>query len=174
MAVTAASKGNLMNAHLREPTNEDWPAVLRAANASLPWRLEGNQEWLDNRRNFDEVTYQRRHYVVVDSASSNIVGYGAIEGGSAPGRYRVFVVMDAQLLPSAGEVLYQRLHEELRALGDATAWVREEARDKNVLDFFRGHGFANEQQFTTEQGLEVVTLERTIPIHGKAVAAISK
>jgi hypothetical protein len=155
--------------HLRAPTEQDWPAILRAANASLPWDPDGNQPWLENRRNFDEAAFQRRHYVATDDGSNEIVGYGSIEGGSTPGRYRVFVVMDARLLTSVGDVLYQRLHEDFRSLGGEVAWVREEARDIDALKFFRRHGFANEQPFTTEQGLPVVILEHGYERTGQTV-----
>ncbi len=149
-----------MNARLRIPLENDWPAILRAANASLPWQVEGNRQWLENRMKFDDRAYPRRHYVAQEVSSGEICGYGSIEGCGTPDRYRVFVVMDPALLDSVGETLFERLDEDLTSLGGRIAWVREETRDLPLLEFFRRHGFAGERTFTTEQGLEIVTLER--------------
>jgi N-acetylglutamate synthase-like GNAT family acetyltransferase len=151
-----------MNLRLRTPVEQDWPAISRAADASLPWQIQGNQQWLRNRMNFDDRKLLRRHYVAENSDSGEVCGYGSVEGGPAPDRCRVFVVTAAALLPSVGEALLARLLEDLKSLAVKTAWVREEARDLSVLDFFRRHGFASEREFTTEQGLRVVTLERDI------------
>jgi len=148
-----------MKVQLRTPTRGDWPAILHAANASLPWRVEPNEQWLNNRMTFDEQVQQRRHYVAEDADSGEVVGYGSVEGSGIPGRFRVFIVMDSALLPSAGEIMLQRLRADLLSLGATGAWVREEARDSPLLEFFRSHGFGRKHPFTTEQGLEVVTLE---------------
>jgi hypothetical protein len=66
---------------LRAPNPNDWDAILRCANASLPWHPESNDEWLQNRMRFDAAKYQRRHYVVENSAAAEVVGYGTLEGG---------------------------------------------------------------------------------------------
>ncbi|HEY1629460.1 MAG TPA: hypothetical protein VGF52_06355 [Tepidisphaeraceae bacterium] len=149
-----------MALRLRAPNSQDWDAILRCANASLPWQPKGNDEWLQNRMQFDAGKFKRRHYVVEDDAQ--IVAYGSIEGGPIPERYRVFIVMDARLLPTVGEILYQQLENDLNLLGASIAWVREEARDTNVLDFFRNRGFVGEKSYRTPDGLEVVTLERLL------------
>jgi L-amino acid N-acyltransferase YncA len=150
-----------MTIQLRNPTPDDWPAILRAATASLPWHAEANQEWLRNRMSFDDVARTRRHYVAEESARE-VVGYGSIEASGAPGRFRLFVVMDAKLLATVGETLYQRLYEDLLLVNAKVAWAREEARDVALIDFFRWHGFGRETRFTTEDGLEVVTLEQDL------------
>lgn len=157
-----------MNIRLRTPTAQDWPAIGRAADASLPWRADdnGNAEWLRNRISFDDRAHPRRHYVAEDQDAPEGVdaarGYGSVEGGPATGRFRLFVVCDAALLPSVGEALFTRLHADLIALGATAAFVREEARDTALLAFFRAHGFADEQQLTTDRGLRIVTLERAL------------
>src|SRR6202012_3182523 len=113
-----------MKIHLRPPTPHDWPAILQAANAALPWQTRGNNEWLQNRINFNPA-YQRRHYIAEDIETAQLLGYGSVEGEQTPDRYRMFVVMEASLLPSVGQMLYQQLEEDLRSLGGRIAWVRE-------------------------------------------------
>ena len=151
-----------MGVQLRTPTDADWPAILRCANASLPWQAAGNELWLGNRKKFDEAKFSRRHYVAVDEGSREIVGYGSVEGDENPGRYRVFVVMDAKLLATVGEVLFARLWEDLQSLRADVAWVREEARDVSRLNFFQTHGFGDEVRFRTPDGLDLVTLKRSV------------
>jgi hypothetical protein len=152
----------VMKIELREPQSKDWPAILAAANASLPWQTDGNQQWLQFRMQFDSVKFPRRHYVAVDSSSGKIVGYGSIEGGETPGRFRVFVVMDAQLLADVGEIIYQRLRNDLSELNAEHAWVREEVRDVKLLAFFENHGFMRSNQYRTPGGLEIVLLEQKL------------
>jgi hypothetical protein len=150
---------SIVNVHLRAPTEQDWPAIGRVADVSLPWQAQGNQEWLRNRMNFDGRAYPRRHYIAERTASNEVVGYGSVEGGSIPSRYRVFIVTAAALLPTVGEALFARLLEDLVSLGTKTAWAREEARDTSLLEFFRRHGFSGDREFTTDGGLRVVTIE---------------
>jgi|SRR5450432_3164955 len=149
-----------MQFQLRSPGSEDWEAIRGCADASLPWHPKGNEEWVQNRMRFDTAKYERRHYVAEDIASNEVVAYGSIESGPVAGRFRVFVVMDARMLPEAGEVLYRQLREDLKSLGANVAWVREEARDVNVLGFFQQHGFVGANQYQTPGGLEVVMLEQ--------------
>jgi hypothetical protein len=145
---------------LRAPHAQDWPAIGRVADASLPWQPVGNREWLHNRMNFDERALQRRHHVAEDAGA--MCGYGSVEGGQVSGRYRLFVVTDAKVLSSVGEILMARLDQDLVELRCEVAWVREEARDVELLNFFRRHGFVDAAEFTTETGLRVVTLERHV------------
>ena len=151
-----------MNVRLRTPAEQDWPAIGRAADASLPWQQRGNREWLRNRMDFDDHRYARRHYVAEAAGTGEVCGYGSVEGGPTPARYRVFVVTAAALLPSVGEALLARLLEDMASLGARIAWAREEARDAPLLEFFRRHAFVGEREFTTDDGLRIVTLERDL------------
>jgi predicted N-acetyltransferase YhbS len=147
---------------LREAQEQDWPGILKAADASLPWQEAGNRQWLGNRRNFDVAHLRRRHYVAEETGENRIVGYGSIEEGPESRRFRVFIVTDARLLDTVGNELYRRLREDLDTLQAQIAWVREEARDQALLAFFRALGFGSARQFRTPEGLEVVMLEQRL------------
>jgi len=146
---------------IRQAGDDDWEAILKVADASLPWQTAGNREWLENRKRFDE-SFPRRHYVAQADGERRILGYGSLEGGPQAGRFRVFVVTDATLLETVGESLYRRLREDLVCVEAQLLWVREEKRDQAVLSFFQQRGFQAVQQFRTEQGLEVVMLEQRV------------
>jgi hypothetical protein len=38
-----------MTITLREPVDTDWPAILEAADAAVPWATAMNRVWLANR-----------------------------------------------------------------------------------------------------------------------------
>lgn len=141
---------------LRAPSKADWPAILGAANAALPWDSAGNQEWLEYRKQF---TGQRRHYVVEETPTGPVVGYGAIEEGPEPGVFRLFVVMDPALLRTeTGDLVYDRLVADLADLKARGAWVREYANDRAILAFFRRKGFVERSRFTPPGHQEMVVL----------------
>src|SRR5690348_6266453 len=114
-----------MQVAIREPRPDDWPGIHAAANAALPWASDGNATWLANRRQFDEARFQRRHYVAEDS-DGTIRGYAAVEGDTEPGRFRVFLVTAPERLNAGlGQLLYERLEQDLAHMGATTAWARE-------------------------------------------------
>lgn len=127
---------------LRAATDNDWPAVLAAANASAPARSAENESWLTNRRNFPARERQRWHYVVQDGAT--VIGYGAVEE-TGELEFRVFVVMRDDALSVAGLMLLDKLMNDLRDMGVRRAWVREDAEDAALVDFFRTNGFEDER-----------------------------
>ena len=149
---------------LRRPTESDWSGILAAADAALPQGVgEPNEQWLRARRRFDEGRLSRRHYVAEDRASGRIVGYGGVEGGSEPGRYRMFVVLEgAPLASGLGERIYQRLMLALQDLDADGAWVRELASDTGTLGFFRARGFEERYRYPIARDGEVVVLKRPL------------
>jgi L-amino acid N-acyltransferase YncA len=146
---------------VRTPEPSDWPAILATANAAAPGASAENEEWLANRRAFPERQRARRHFVVADDASAAVIGYGAIEE-TEPAVFRVFVVTSDDTLPSAGELLHQRLIWELRDLRARLLWVRERARDVALLEFFRQHGLCERERRNRSGGGEIVVLEQTL------------
>ena len=146
---------------IRSPEEDDWPAIRAVADAAAPGRERENDEWLRHRRGFPVDRYPRRHYVVVGESTAAVIGYGAIEG-SATASFRVFVVMDDALLGVAGPSLYDRLAGDLRELGARRAWVREDATDAALLDFFRGCGLDESERRQVIGGHEIVVLERQL------------
>jgi L-amino acid N-acyltransferase YncA len=149
-----------VNAVLRTPVEADWPAILDAANASLPWAPEKNQEWLHNRKEFDRTGRGRRHYVAEDIALARVVGYGGIEELQKPDRYRIFVVMSPDhLMGGLGDQVFDRLTGDLRELQATAAVAQEEARDLAVTSFLKARGFRETERFTAADGTEIVRLE---------------
>ena len=145
---------------LRIPTASDWPAILGLANAALPWDTEGNQEWLENRKQF---TGLRRHYVAIGQSSGTPLGYGTIEEGPDPGVFRMFIVADPDHLHGTiGDLIYQRLRTDLTNLDAEGVWVREYARDDPVIAFFTERGFAEHNRFTLPGHQEMVVLVKPL------------
>jgi L-amino acid N-acyltransferase YncA len=150
-----------MKVTLRQPQAADWPGIHQVANAALPWAKDGNVAWLANRQQFEQSGYAGRHCVAEDT-KGNIVGYAAVEGEAQSGRFRFFLVTSPELLHGGlGQILYERLDRDLRAVEARVAWAREEARDTALLGFLKERGFAEEQRFTVA-GVEMVLLERCV------------
>jgi hypothetical protein len=151
-----------MNAILREALPSDWPAILAVANVALPFAEKDNEEWLSNRQKFDASHFVRRHYVAEDSATGQVVAYGAVEEGPQPGQFRVFVVMEPGFLPGLGPQVYTRLDADLNELQPQWIWAREEARDP-LVDFLKEYGFEEGTRFTLPNGRDAVVLSRPLP-----------
>lgn len=147
---------------LRRPRAEDWTSILAAANAALPGGQNQNEEWLEQRRGFDERRFLRRHYVAEDARSSEVIAYGAIECASEPGRFRLFLVMDPALLPTVGELMYTRLTEALHELGAEGVWVREFADDTPVLAFLLSKGLEERYRYRVTDVGDLVVLKREL------------
>lgn len=102
---------------LRKPLEDDWPAILEAAHQSAPWAGDHNEEWLSNRKSFDEHSLVRRHYVAVERTANAVIGYGAVEQGPRSNTFRIFVVMSPKLLAGPlGSQVYERLMDDLKML----------------------------------------------------------
>jgi L-amino acid N-acyltransferase YncA len=152
-----------MQIKLRKAVETDWPAIREVANAAVAWGSRDNEEWLSNRMRFDQTGYTRRHYVALDTTTGKVIGYGAVEGGQEAGRYHIFVVMSADLLPTVGDLMYNQLLTDLSALHATTVWVRDYARDAALLAFFAQHGFSETQRFPLPgSGEDAVVMERKL------------
>ena len=144
---------------IRPLREADWQDVLRCADEALPLAGRRNQEWLDNRRAFDEGALRRRHYVVEEGNA--VVGYGAIEE-TDDARWRLFVVMSpAHLNSAAGDEIAARLFADALELRGRTLWLREEAGDQAMAMFCARHGFAAMQRFTVED-VPISVYERSL------------
>jgi hypothetical protein len=149
---------------VRPIQKKDWPEVLDAANASAPWAIGQNINWLKNRQEFDETTWHRRHYVLLDLNSDKVIGYGGVEEGPLPEMFRVFVVMDPTHLNSdGGSQLFEQLLTDLLDLKASEAWIREDAGDKQLLEFFARKHFLETSRVTLQDGMEVVRMSLHLP-----------
>ena len=152
-----------MNGTLRAPLESDWPAILNVAHAAAPWAGDKNLEWLHNRRQFDDKAWRRRHYVIEDGATQQVIGYGGVEEGPRPGIFRVFVVLSPERLTGGlGQYLYDHLRADLGELGADRVWAREEGRDTALLIFFTQQQFVETSRATLPDGMEVVFMEHPL------------
>ncbi len=151
-----------MNAEFRPADPCDWPAILQVAHQAVPDAKLENEEWWQNRQDFDTSRLRRRHYVAEDPETGQILAYGAIEEGPKANMYRLFVVMDPSLLEKGlAEQCYARLQGDLTELEAEIAWVREEIRDP-IVSFFRGRGFEERSRFMLSNGREAIVLGRRL------------
>lgn len=143
---------------LRVPTDDDWDSILALAHAAIPWDSEGNEEWLHNRRTFPN---RRLHYLVEDEIGA-IRGYGAAEEGPDKDIYRVFLVMSAEdLQGDPGDIVFDRLVDDLAKLGARGLWAREYAEDQTIRTDLERRGFVEQTRFTPPGEREMVVLVRT-------------
>ena len=113
-----------VNARLRPLVERDWRPIRNLAFARARKDGPGNDLWLRNRRDFDKEHYERRHYVVEDGASRQILGYGSIEQSVYLPRYRLFIVTDPKWLKrGVGELLLNQLISDLREAGAVNGLV---------------------------------------------------
>src|SRR5689334_17495420 len=74
---------------------QDYALLHTLSNFQVPQDHEGNREWQQNRRNYDEAKGKRRHYIAVHSLTQEPVGYADIERQqSDPNGYRLYLVFD--------------------------------------------------------------------------------
>ena len=119
-------------------------AVLAVAHAAIPYDPEGNQRWLRERQQIDEQQLLRRHYIVYDTTSQSIVGYGALEQQppDPPQRLRLFLIIAPGYLRSgAGRTLYSRLMDDAAACKATSLWMREYQQDNELISFMQERGF---------------------------------
>ncbi len=137
--------------------NEDSAAVLAVADAAIPHDPDGNRKWLRARKQLDEQTYVRRHYVVVNDMQGT-VGYGAIEQQEADRRrLRLYLVVYPGYLRSGeGRALYTQLMKDAEFLNVFSLWMRYYQQDHELIHFMQERGFV-QTRLTRELRL---TLER--------------
>src|SRR5260370_42346040 len=106
---------------LREPGDDDWPAILDLAERSLTEfpNAPSQLEWLNNRRSFSPSDGIQQHFIA--TAGEQIVGYAGIEhrikttNGRNPvdGVYRLFVVVAPSARTTLGTKLLAHLRDRL-------------------------------------------------------------
>jgi N-acetylglutamate synthase-like GNAT family acetyltransferase len=133
-----------------------WDLVLELANQAVPFAPEGNAEWLEYRKAFDETKRIRNHYIAADD--ENPVGYGCLEQQSDdPQWLRIFVVCSPEnLRGEVGRCLYRKLLQDAEELGSAHLWAREYQEDESAREFFMERGFVEVNRFTPPGELPMV------------------
>ena len=138
-----ANFSNEVNTKLRPFHDPDWPTVSAIASARTRDDAPGHQLWLRGRQKFDESRYFRRHYVVENSARKQIVAYGAVEQSIYLPKYRLLLVSDPQWLKrGVGDLLLERLMEDLREAQAITVSCRQYASETELVKLLESRGFA--------------------------------
>ncbi len=153
-----------MRAFGRDDVQEDYRLLHALSNSQVPQDPEGNLEWQLNRRQYDEATGIRRHYIAHYAATHEPVAYAAIEQlQNNPAYFRLYLVFDPTRweFASLGEFLYQRLLEDAREFGAATLLMVEYASDFAFLSFLKAHNF-KEVGNSNYNGFEIVRMELTL------------
>jgi GNAT superfamily N-acetyltransferase len=131
---------NRVTANLRPPVVNDWSPIAKLAFARHEADGPGNDLWLSRRQNFDEANYVRRQFVAEDAGQ--ILGYGAIEQTIYLPRYQLLLVMDPRWLKlGVGDLLLERLLDELKKAGAITVSCKEYASQTEPLTFLQERGF---------------------------------
>jgi N-acetylglutamate synthase-like GNAT family acetyltransferase len=132
---------------LRPFDDSRWDEVLAFADAVVPYDLEGNRVWLTNRQRFAATGRVRRHYAALRE-DGQMIAYGAIEQQADDTVYRLFIVPRAAgLMDTVGQALFERFAEDLDELGATHVWMREYARDVELVQFAQEYGFVQVEAF---------------------------
>jgi GNAT superfamily N-acetyltransferase len=146
---------------LREPREDDWPAILDLADRSVR-AVAGagaQEEWLHNRQ---RPSGPQRHFVAVEAGA--LVGYASIESpsGRAERGVRLFVVAPPERLAEIGSLLYEQIESVLPELRAEEAWLVEYAGDRKLLAFLAERGFRETRRFRLEDGVECVVVSKRL------------
>lgn len=131
------------NARLRPFADADWQTIPPFVYHLVPDSRQDEEVWLRNRQQFDESRYTRRQYVVEHAETKQLIGYGSIEQTIFLPQYRLFLFAAPEWLQvGVGDLLLDRLAEDLRAAQAIAVWHRNFAQSTAVLDFLAPRGFA--------------------------------
>ena len=136
-----------VNTSLRPLISKDWLPIKTMAYARQQADVPGNDLWLHRRQNFDEARYVRRQYVAEDAKAGQILGFGSVEQSIYLPKYRLFIVSDPRWLKlGVGDLLLERLMNDLKEANAVTVSVREYASQTELLAFLKGRGFKEVDQ----------------------------
>jgi N-acetylglutamate synthase-like GNAT family acetyltransferase len=141
---------------IRSFQSEDFDILVDLANQAAPFAADGNKEWFEYRKAFDESQRVRHHYIAEESGQA--VGYGCIEQQSDDPKWmRIFVVCSPEKLSGeAGASLYHQLLGKAREISATHLWAREYQEDQPINIFFKERGFLETQRFQLPDDLPMV------------------
>ena len=143
-----ASFSNEVITKLRPFHDPDWPNVSAIALARAGDDAPGHEFWLRGRQKFDESRYFRRHYVVENAEGKHIIAYGAVEQTVYLPKYRLLLLADPQWLKQGvGDLLLDRLMEDLREAQAVTVSCRQYASETEVVKLLESRGFTVTSRF---------------------------
>ena len=134
---------NEVNTKLRPFNTPDWSTVSAIVSARAAGDERGHEFWMNRRQAFDESRYFRRHYVVENAQTKQIIAYGGVEQTIYLPKYRLFLVTDPQWLKrGVGDLLLDRLTEDLHEAQAVTVSCRPYASEKELINVLERRGFA--------------------------------
>ena len=137
------SFSNEVNTKLRPFHDPDWRPVSAIASARAGADARGYELWLSRRQKFDESRYFRRHYVVENGKTKQIIAYGAVEQTVYLPKYRLLLLSDPQWLKrGVGDLLLDRLTDDLAEAKAITVSCRQYASEIELIQLLKRRGFA--------------------------------
>lgn len=131
-----------VKARLRPFSEQDWTAISAIVTARDRNDPAGNELWLRKRREFNESSYIRRHYVAEHAETGQLLGYGSIEQTIYLPRYSLILVIDPLWLQrGVGDLLLERLIGDLREVAAVTVTFRDYESASEIQGFLKEHGF---------------------------------
>jgi hypothetical protein len=185
MSGVKSARGKMGEFSIRTPCDDDWQAILKLANRSLCEMpaAPSQQQWLDNRRSYSQSEGIQHHFVAI--SGDQIIGYACIEHrdnlnlhppatGTAPGEYRLFVVVAPADRATLGTRLLKLLGQQLIELGASRAWMTEYEADALLVSFLEQTGFVRQTTFTLPDGTTAVRLIMDAPFQSLAARQESR
>jgi RNA polymerase sigma factor (sigma-70 family) len=161
-----------IEARLRPPSERDWGPV--STLSSSPETLDGEEHdlWMRGRKSFDEGRFIRRHYVVEHAGNGQLLGYGAVEQSVYLPRYRLFMAVEpARLAEGVGDLLLERLTNDLTEVNAITVSLREHASRADLISFLAGRGFVETSRVLDMRlSLKEVDHSPHAPVAGRVAA----
>jgi RNA polymerase sigma-70 factor (ECF subfamily) len=129
-----------VKARLRPFGESDWASI--SAIAPTVGDAEGGELWSRRRKEFDEARYVRRHYLAEHEETGQHLGYGSVEQTIYLPRYRLILVVGPEWLRrGVGDLLLERLTDDLREARAVTVTFRDYESASETQEFLRGRGF---------------------------------
>ena len=133
---------NQVNTKLRPFHDPDWSPVSAIASARAGEDARGHELWLSRRQKFDESRYFRRHYVVENGRTKQIIAYGAVEQTIYLPKYRLLLLSDPRWLKQGvGDLLVDRLTNDLAEAKAITVSCRQYASEAELVNLLKSRGF---------------------------------
>jgi len=128
-----------VNARLRPFGEPDWAAISDIASAT---DKSDHESWLRQRKQFNDARYVRRQYVAEHAETRQLLGYGSIEQSIYLPRYKLFLVIEPRWLRRGiGELLINRLTDDLREVGAITVTFQDTESSNEMQELLKTHGF---------------------------------
>ena len=131
----------MVGARLRPFAQTDWELLSALARTQPVGDRQEGETWLDDRRQFDETRYVRRHYVAEHAETGQALGYGAVEQSVYDRGTGCIGGRPASPARRRRRLLVERLTADLREVNAVTVSLRGDASRPDLLALLEEHGF---------------------------------